>query len=324
MGTIFKAFGHFIPQKLIGNSELSKRFAVSEEWIEERTGILQRCYYEHGATSDMIVEAVKRSLIERKFDLNEIDCLIVATMTPDFRCPSTAAIVQKKLGINHTFAFDIMAACSGFLYALQLADSLITSGKYKNIIVAGADKMSSVIDHNDRKTTLVLGDGSGVCIISKSEMENHVLNTFCSLDSDISDWVTIPNGGSMKPINEDIFQEQNHFLRFQNKKIFEGGIELFIKAINEILQKTNLSFNEIDLIIPHQANKRILEELAKRLDITIEKFFINVENIGNTSAASIPIALSQANEQRKLKGKILLISIGAGFTYAASLITLKI
>lgn len=322
MGTVFKAFGHFIPDRQVTNKELAERFSITEEWIEERTGILERRYYDNGATSDMVVDAVTNYLSNNFFDKQQIDCIIVATMTPDYHCPSTAAIVQKKLGINHTFAFDVMAACSGFIYALQLADSLIISKKYRTVLVIGADKMSSVIDYKDRKTSLVLSDGAGFCLLEQSETANNIIETVCYLDSSISNSVVIPNGGSLQPIDENTFDEQNHFLRFADKNVFEGGIKLLAKSIEQVLQKAELKLDDIDLIVPHQANKRMIEELAKQLGVSIDKFFINIEQIGNTSAATIPIALSQASQQEKLNGKVLLTSVGAGFTYAASILSL--
>lgn len=320
MGTIFKAFGHFIPEKRITNTELAKRFAISEEWINDRTGIKERKYFESGGTSDMALYATQSAFSGFGIDKNDVDCIIVATMTPDHYCPSTAALLQGKLGINHTFAFDIMAACSGYLYALQLADSLIQTKKYSNILVVGADKFSAIIDPNDRKTTLIFADGAGCTLLSYSENHNNVTDTVCYLDSSISSAVMIPNGGSAKPINQAVFDEQNHFLRFTSKEVYEGGIQLFVTAIERILAKNNITLDDIDLFIPHQANRRMIEELARRLSVPLEKFYINVDYIGNTSAATVPIALSQARQENKLKGTVLLASVGAGFAYAASIL----
>jgi len=320
MGVFFKSFGHYIPETGITNKQLAERFNISEEWILERTGIEERKYFLNGATSDMIVAAALNCLNNAEVSASNIDCIIVATMTPDYHCPSTAAIVQKKLGINHNFSLDIMAACSGYVYALQLADALIASGKYCNILVAGADKMSAIIDKNDRKTALIFADGAGCALVSHHDTENNIIDIICAVDSTLSDIVIIPNGGSVSPIHQPVFEEQNHFLRFTSKGVYESGIQLLQKAINAVTEKSKITIKDIDLIIPHQANKRMIEELARRMDVPIDKFFINVESIGNTSAATIPIALSQASEQKKLKGKILLISVGAGFTYASAII----
>jgi len=295
MGIEFSKFGHFIPEKRLTNAKLAIRFNITEEWIEQRTGINERRYFKDGCTSDMIFRAVKNAGVEAGY-LESIDCIIVATMTPDKYCPSTAAVLQAKLGINHTFAFDIMAACSGFIYALQIADGLIRSSKYKKILVVGADKMSSIVDENDRKTALIFSDGAGFAVLQECVGPGQIVDCFCSLDSNISEAVVIPHGGSLQPIRESNIRERNQYLRFTSKEVYEGGLELFEKAINELLVRNDLSYDDIDLIVPHQANKRMIEELARRMGIPIEKFYINIEFIGNTSAATIPIALSELNE----------------------------
>lgn len=323
MGAIFKAFGHFTPETSITNQALAQRFGITEEWIYQRTGITSRKYYEEGATSDMIIQAIANSNLTQA-QKNSIDCIIVATITPDHQCPSTAAIVQQKLGIANSFGFDVAAACSGFIYALQLADSLLLTRKYQNVLVIGADKMSSIIDPNDRKTSLVLADGAACCLLSYSSSQTHIIDTICKLDSTLCNSVVVPNGGSAKPLNHQTFAEQQHYLRFTDKKVFDGGIALFENIITEILEQNKLTVNDIDLIVPHQANRRMLEAFAQKMQIPIEKLYINIDDIGNTSAATIPIALSQLQQQNKLQGNILLTSVGAGFTYAASLISLNI
>lgn len=321
MGVEFSKFGHFVPEKRLTNAELAKRFNITEEWIDQRTGIIERRYFEDGGTSEMIFRAVKNAGVEAGY-LESIDCIIVATMTPDKYCPSTAAVLQSKLGINHTFAFDIMAACSGFIYALQIADGLIRSSKYKKILVVGADSMSSIVDENDRKTALIFSDGAGFAVLQECKGDSHIVDCFCSLDSNISEAVVIPHGGSLQPVRESNIGDRDQYLRFTSKEVYEGGLELFEKAINELLARNSMSHGDIDLIVPHQANKRMIEELARRMGIPIEKFYINIEYIGNTSAATIPIALSELNESGRLKGKVLLASVGAGFTYASAILNI--
>ncbi|MDZ4071403.1 MAG: beta-ketoacyl-ACP synthase 3 [Sediminibacterium sp.] len=325
MGTIIKSFGHFIPTQCLTNSELAKRFDITEEWIIERTGIEERKYFAEGATSDMILKAALQCLSKTNVEPKDIDCIIVATMTPDFYCPSTAAIVHQKLETKNAWGFDIMAACSGYIYALELAASLINSNAYKNILVCGADKFSSIIDPLDRKTVLVFADGAGVSLLQYSELENNITDILCKLDSTYAMDVNMLNGGSQTPLTKKNIVEDNHYLRFSSKRIFEHGITLMQNAIEEILKRNKITFADIDFIIPHQANKKMIEVLAQRLVIPIEKFIINIERIGNTSAATIPIAISQALETKMLKGneRLLLASVGAGFTHAASLITLK-
>lgn len=320
MGVIFKSFGHFIPEKRVINKELAARFGVTEEWIFERTGIEERRYFEAGGTSDMVVLAAKECFERASIAPEDIDLLIVATITPDYQCPSTAAIVHQKLNIVNSSGFDLMAACSGFLYALELGQSLIETGKYKNILVAGADKMSSCIDRNDRKTTLVLADGAGVCLLQHSDTENQIIDTFCKLHGNLAKDVITRNGGSVSPLREANIHEQDHYLRFESRQIFQNGVNLFEYAINQLLAKNGLTVNDFDLIIPHQANKRIIEKLSENLKVPISKFVINIEKIGNSSAATIPIAMSQLFAQGKLKGRILTVSIGAGFTCSASIL----
>jgi len=326
MGVIFKSFGHFIPNHGVTNAELAQRYGITEEWIVDRTGIEERKYFFDGTTSDMIVNAALQCLSATNIKPKDIDCIIVATMTPDYYCPSTAAIVHQKLNTKDAWGFDIMAACSGYIYALQIASSLITSNSYKTILVCGADKMSSCIDPTDRKTVLVLSDGAGVSLLQRSEINNDIIDIICKLDSTLAMDVNILYGGSKRPLTKENISENKHYLRFTGKGIFENGISLMYQVITEIMQKNNLTFDDIDFIIPHQSNKRMIEVLARRLAIPIEKFIINIDYIGNTSAASIPIAISESIEKGKLKGnmKILLTSIGAGFTYAASLIKINV
>ena len=324
MGVKLKSFGHYIPQHKVTNAELAERFAISEDWILERTGIEARSYLLEGATSDMIIAAALNCLAKTDCTPSDIDCIIVATMTPNYYCPSTAAIVHQKLGTVNAFGFDIMAACSGYLYALQLATALINSKTYKNILICGADKFSSIIDPNDRKTVLVFADGAGVTLAQYDENSNDVLGVVCKLDSTNAMDINTQNGGSQSPITVKNISDENHYLRFKNKTIFENGVALLQNVIEEIMLKNQLGFDAIDYIVPHQANRRMIEVLAQRLNLPIEKFIINIEAIGNTSAATIPIAISEALENGKLKGneQLLLASVGAGFTYAASVIKL--
>ncbi|WP_165933495.1 3-oxoacyl-ACP synthase III family protein [Arundinibacter roseus] len=325
MGVKITSWGHFIPQTSLTNSELSKRFNVTTDWILERTGIEERKYFSDGATSDMIVKAALSCLQQTNLSATDIDCIIVATMTPDHYCPSTATFVHQKLGTNNAWGFDLMAACSGYLYALQLATSLINSNSYKTVLVCGADKMSSCIDPSDRKTVLVLADGAGVSLLQQSSNDNDIVDTICKLDSSHSSDITMIASGSKVPSTIENISQGKHYLRFERKTIFDTAISLMLSVAEEVLSKNRLKFEDIDFIVPHQANKRIIETLAKKFDLPIEKFIINVEQIGNTSAATIPIAISQALEDKKLKGneKLLLVSVGAGYTYSASLINLN-
>ncbi len=325
MGVVLKSFGHFIPKDSLRNAELAVRFGITEQYIVEKTGIEQRAYNTGGAASDMIVAAAKNCLKLAGISPIEIDCVLVATMTPDYYCPSTASVVHHKLGTDNASGFDIMASCSGYIYALQLASSLIAAGTYKNILLCGAEKFSSVIDPQDRKTVLIFADGAGVTLVQHSENENDVIDTLCKLDSASNMDVNIMLGGSKAPLTKENVTDGNRFVRFSSRDIFDNGVILFKRVIEEALSRNRLTFDDIDYIIPHQANKIMIETVAKALKVPIEKFIVNIENIGNTGAATIPIAISQGLESGKLKGgeKVLLASVGAGFTYAAGIIKLQ-
>jgi 3-oxoacyl-[acyl-carrier-protein] synthase-3 len=325
MGVKIKAFGHFVPDHNVPNKELAERFDLTEEWILERTGIEERKYLLEGGTSDMIVQAALRCLCKTNITATEIDCIIVATMTPDYHCPSTASLVHKRLGATNAWGFDLMAACSGFIYSLQLAASLINSRAYKTVLVCGGDKMSSCIDTSDRKTVLILGDGAGVALLQYDAEQNDVIDTLCKLESEYGMDVNMLTGGSQTQLTADNITENKQYLRFSGKRIFEHGVTLMQNAVTELLEKNSLTFDDIDRIVPHQANKRMIEALAQGFSLPIGKFVINIEHLGNTSAATVPVAISQALETGQLKGneRVLLTSVGAGFTYAASLLKLN-
>ena len=324
MGVEIKGWGHFIPEHRVSNAELAARFATTEEWILTRTGIEERRYFTQGPTSDMIINAALPCLERANLSPEELDCVLVATMTPDYQCPSTAAIVHHKLGAHNAYGFDIMAACSGYIYALQIAAALINSGTHRNVLICAADKFSSIIDPDDRKTRFIFGDGAGVCLLQHSDTLNDVTDTICKMASGSHTDIVMKSGGSMEPATAEAVEKGDHYFRFFSKTIGTSGVGLFREVILELLDKHNLTFDDINYIVPHQANKRMIEQLAAALDLPASRFIINIEHIGNTSAATIPLAISQALQNGKLhRGqKVLLASVGAGYTYAAGLITL--
>lgn len=327
MGVKITGFGHYIPEQRVTNAELSARFGVSEEWIVEKTGIMERCYAASTeATSDLIVPAARQCLAKAGVSPAAVECILVATMTPDQSCPSTAAIVQQQLGAANAWGFDLMAACSGFLYALQVGAALINAGTHRTVLVCAADKMSSIIDPQDRKTTLIFADGAGACLLQYSATENQVVDTICRLDSTCFADIVVPAGGSRLPITEKLVAEGEQYLRFVSRTISTDAVRLLRQVMLDFLGKHGLTFADLDFIIPHQANKRMLEALATDLGLPIEKFIINIEHLGNTSAATIPVAISQALQNGQLHGQetLLLASVGAGYTYAASLIHLNL
>lgn len=322
MGVVFRSFGHYVPPTGVGNQELAARFGITPEWIDERTGIMHRAYMQEGGTADMIVPAALQCLQSAGVAPHEVGCIIVATMTPDHHCPSTATLVHHRLGTANAWGFDIMAACSGYLYALQLATALINSNSYRTVLVCGADKMSSCIDHADRKTALILGDGAGVSLLQHSDTHNHVVDTLCGLASGYHADITMPMGGSHCPSTPQGVEQGRHHLRFESSTIFQTAVDLMQQATEQLLQRNGLTFDDIDLIVPHQANKRMIESLATRLNLPISRFVINIEQIGNTSAGTIPIALSQSVQNGRIAGtcRLLMVAVGAGYTYAVSLI----
>lgn len=324
MGVEIKSWGHFIPDHRVTNAELAARFAITEEWILARTGIEERRYFMEGPTSDMIIRAAVPCLEQANMTPGDLDCVLVATMTPDYHCPSTASIVHHKLGAHKAYGFDIMAACSGYIYALQVATALINAGTHNNVLICAADKFSSIIDYNDRKTRLIFGDGAGVCLLQHSSTVNQVTDTICKMDSTNHMDIVMKAGGSLEPSTAEAVEKGNHYFRFFSKSIGTSGVSLFKNIILELLGKHGLNFDDITYIVPHQANKRMIEQLADALGLPVSRFIINIEHIGNTSAATIPLAISQALQNGALRRgqKLLLTSVGAGYTYAASLITL--
>lgn len=327
MGVKITGFGHYIPEARVTNTELAQRFGVSEEWIVQKTGIHERRYAgPEEATSDMIVHAARQCLAQANVAPGAVDCVLVATMTPDHYCPSTAAIVQQKLGTHNAWGFDLMAACSGFIYALQVAAALINAGTHQTVLVCAADKMSSIVDPADRKTVLIFADGAGACLLQHSLTENHLLNTLCRLNSTNYTDIITRVGGSQRPSTDKAVAVGDHYLRFMSRTIGVDDVQLLQEVIIEFMEKNSLSFDELSYIVPHQANKRMIELLADNLQLPISKFIINIEQLGNTSAAAVPIAVSQALQNGQLKGHetLLLASVGAGFTYAAGLLKLNL
>jgi 3-oxoacyl-[acyl-carrier-protein] synthase-3 len=326
MGVHIKSFGHYVSNHSVSNAELAERLGIKESWILEKTGIHERQYFKEGATSDMIVHAANSCMLKSDISPSEIDCVIVATMTPDHYCPSTASIVAQKLNTKNAWGFDVAAACTGYLYGMQIAKALISSKSCKTVLLCGADMFSAVINPLDRRTVLLFADGAGASILQESEDQNDIEDIHCSMDTTFNMDIVIPAGGSKTPITQANISDNNHFVKFQDKRIYENGVALFEKVISDLVEKNKLSFDDIDFIVPHQANKRMIESVANTFHLPLSKFIISIEHIGNTGAATIPITISQALESGKLIGneRLLLASVGAGFTCAAGLLQLSL
>ncbi len=321
--TFIRGMGSFVPSNKVDNQELCQRVDTSDEWIRTRTGIRERRLAEDGqACSDLAVEAATRALKDAKMEREQIDLVIVATITPDMSFPSTACLLQHKLGLGKVASFDLEAACSGFLYALDVADGMLASSRYQNALVVGAEKMSSILDWNDRTTCVLFGDGAGAAVLSKCGKGHQLLGFQCGADGSDPTLLHKPAGGSQMPATQNTLDTRMHFLKMNGREIFKSAVRVMERAVRELLEKHGVSKDEVDHVIPHQANVRIVESLAQRLEISMDKFFCNLENYGNTSAASVPLALDEGRAQGRFhSGQLgVLVAFGAGLTWSATLI----
>ena len=321
--TCVLGMGSYVPSNKVDNHALSLRVDTSDEWIRSRTGIRERCLAEDDqACSDLALEASVRALKDADIERDQIDLVIVATITPDMSFPSTACLLQHKLGLGKISSFDLEAACSGFLYALDVADGMLASNRYHNALVVGAEKMSSILDWDDRTTCVLFGDGAGAAVLSKKGAGHELLGFQCGADGSDPTVLHKPAGGSLLPASQDTLNERKHFLKMNGREIFKSAVRVMERAVRELLEKHEISMDEVDHVIPHQANVRIVESLAQRLEISMDKFFCNLENYGNTSAASVPLALDEGRALGRFRSGQLgvLVAFGAGLTWSATLI----
>ncbi|MEC7543245.1 MAG: beta-ketoacyl-ACP synthase III [Verrucomicrobiota bacterium] len=321
--TYVLGMGSYVPSNKVDNHALSLRVDTSDEWIRSRTGIRERCLAEDDqACSDLALEASVRALKDADIERDQIDLVIVATITPDMSFPSTACLLQHKLGLGKISSFDLEAACSGFLYALDVADGMLASNRYHNALVVGAEKMSSILDWDDRTTCVLFGDGAGAAVLSKKGAGHELLGFQCGADGSDPTVLHKPAGGSLLPASQDTLNERKHFLKMNGREIFKSAVRVMERAVRELLVKHEISMDEVDHVIPHQANVRIVESLAQRLEISMDKFFCNLENYGNTSAASVPLALDEGRALGRFRSGQLgvLVAFGAGLTWSATLI----
>lgn len=321
MSAVISAVAHFVPPTILTNRELAARLGVTEDWIVERTGILARHIAETGGTSDLVVPAAEECLRRAGARAADVDCVIVATITPDHLTPATAVTVIRRLGATKAWGFDLSAACSGFLYGLATAASLVETGAARRVLVCGADRMSCITDPNDRRTAVLLGDGAGVALIEASpDPELGLIDQILTVDPAGEHDVVVPAGGSEQPATPDTIAARKHCLFIAGQPVFDAAVEGLSAITAELMARNGLTAENVDWLIPHQANLRILEAVAQRLGIPRDKVAINVERFGNTSAATIPIALSEWWQSGRLqKGdKVVMCSIGAGYTFAAA------
>lgn len=314
--------GHYVPEKIITNFDLEKIVDTSDEWMRKMTGIEQRRMAAEGEhTSDLGVKASQKALKNAGLKAEDIGLIITATITPDHPWPAAACSVQEKLGLKETPAFDISAACSGFVYGLAIAKAFIESGAYKNILIIGAEKFTPFVDWTDRNTCVLFGDGAGAAVVGPVE-EGGILSTYLGADGSARDLLLLPAGGSANPATHETVDKRLHYTQMNGKVVFKQAVEKMPLALDKALEAAGMKPGEIDFAIFHQANIRIIESIAKRYNWPDEKNIINIQKYGNTSAATIPIALSEAMEQGRIKkGHTLAFSaFGGGFTWAGAIV----
>ena len=306
------------------NHELEKMVDTSDEWIQSRTGIVERRVVSEGeTTSDMCTHIANDLLKRSNTDPDEIEVIIIATVTPDMPTPATASIVQNRIGANNTWGFDLSGACTGFIYALDTGCRLIESGKYKKVMVIGADTMSSILDYTDRNTCVLFGDGGGGVMLERAKNEdNGVIDSILRTDGSGSDYLKIPGGGSLHPASYETVDKRLHYIRQDGQVVFKYAIKGMADISEEILIKNNIQSSSVDLYVPHQANKRIIDGAAQKCGFNDDQVYININRYGNTTAGTIPICLDEASELDRIKegDLILLAAFGAGFTWGSMLI----
>jgi len=316
--------GSAAPDKILSNYDLEKIVETSDEWITSRTGIKERRIAEKDvASSDLGYEASIKAIEAASIDPSDIDGVIVGTITPDHFFPATSCIIQDRLSITNAFAFDVLAGCSGFLYALQAGKGIIDSGNAENILLVGTEVISKILDYEDRTTCILFGDGAGAAVISKSKTPG-ILSIKISADGSAGELLHMPGGGSRMPASEQSLKDRAHFLKMKGSDVFKVAVKTMVSSTIEAIEKAGISTEDIDLFIPHQANSRILEALRKRLGVPSDKIYSNLEKYGNTSSASVPIALDEAIRSGKAKkGDTILFSVfGAGFTWGSAVVKL--
>ena len=313
------ALGSYLPSKILNNHDLEKMVDTNDDWILTRTGIKERRILDKGiGTSFMAIKAAKQIIQKKKLDPSEIDMVIVATITPDMHVSATAAYVASEIGAVNAFGYDLQAACSGFLYGMSVASSFIESGRYKKIILIGADKMSSIIDYSDRNTCIIFGDGAGAVLFEPNREGLGMQDEFMRSDGVGREFLRIEAGGSVMPSTIDSIKNKKHFLFQDGKSVFKYAVSNMANASYQIMERNNLSNEDVNYLVPHQANKRIIDATANRMGIRESKVLMNIEKYGNTTAATIPLILSDYEKKFKKGDNIIFAAFGGGFTWGAS------
>jgi len=323
-GVKISALGTYVPPRLLTNADLERMVETTDQWIIERTGIRERHIVDKGvATSDLAVEAAKKALAERGVAPSDVEAIIVGTVTPDMFFPSTACLVQHKLGAKSIWGFDVSAACSAFVYALQAGAQFIATGAHKKVMVIGADTMSSIIDYTDRATCIIFGDGAGAVILEPAESDGLGMIDFIhEVDGSGGCSLYMPGGGSLNPSTHETVDQRMHYVHQDGGAVFKYAVRKMAEVCERILERNGLKGSDVNAFIPHQANQRIIMATADRLAMKPESIIINIDRYGNTTAATIPLAMDTARQEGKLKkgDLVLLASVGAGFTVGATLL----
>jgi 3-oxoacyl-[acyl-carrier-protein] synthase III len=317
------ALGTYVPPRVMTNKDFEGIVETSDEWIITRTGIRERHIVDKGvATSDLAVEAAKCALAQRGIDASEIEAIIVATVTPDMLFPSTACLIQHKLGVKGVWGFDLSAACSAFVYALQAGAQFVATRAHKKVMVIGADVMSSILDYSDRATCILFGDGAGAVILEPSEDDLGIIDFVHEVDGSGGCALYMPGGGSLHPATHETVDKKMHFVHQEGQAVFKYAVRKMGEVCERLLARNGITASDIDCFIPHQANQRIIKATAERLGLKADSVIINIDRYGNTTAATIPLAMQTAREEGKLKkgSLVLLASVGAGFTVGATLL----
>ena len=320
----FRSIGAYIPPKIMTNADFEKIIDTSDEWITKRTGIKERRIANEGeASSDLGARAGELAIERAGISKEEIDLVICATVTPDFLCmPSTACLIAAKLGLPNVMAFDVSAACTGFVYALNVAKAFIESGMKKNVLIVGAEKYSAILDYTDRTTCFLFGDGAGAAIISATnDKSESIIDINCSSDGNYEDLIKTPGGGSKNPCSQEVLENKMACIKMKGNETFKLAVKTLTSDVKTMLEKHNLTNEDINHFIPHQANYRIIKAVGEALDLSDEKTVVTVDKYGNTSAASIPMAMNYAFEQGKIKAgdTILFDAFGGGLTWGSAL-----
>ena len=317
------ALGTYVPERVVTNHDLAKRVDTSDEWIRTRTGIETRHYAEPGTgTSTLAVRAAQEALRRRGIGADELDLIVVATVTPDMIFPATGCLVQERLGATRAWAFDVSAACSGFAYALSVGAQFVENGRHSKVLVIGADVMTSILDFEDRTTCVLFGDGAGAVLLEPREDGTGIVDFAHEVDGSGACYLNMPGGGSLNPPSHETVDQKLHYVRQQGQHVFKYAVRKFAESSEALLRRNGLSGADVDLFVPHQANIRIIEAAQQRMGLPDSKVIKNIRSYGNTTAATIPLALKTALDEKKLEhgSCVLLAAVGAGFTVGTVLV----